>query len=134
MGTSNYDLARRLSLTPMGTQAHEWSRHISKSAGISPTASELHFAAWLKNIPDQLGIALTDCITMDAFLVISVSSSPVAIRACVMTLATRLNGVKKPLHIMKSSGINPQSKTLVFSDNLDLRKAVELCRFSSRVQ
>lgn len=24
VGTSNYDLARRLSLTPMGTQAHEW--------------------------------------------------------------------------------------------------------------
>ncbi len=52
-----------------------------------------------------------------------------------MTLATRLNGVKKPLHIMKSWGIDPQSKTLVFSDNLDLRKAVELYRhFSSRVQ
>ena len=32
-------------------------------------------------------------------------------------------------------GIDPQSKTLVFSDNLDLRKAVELYRhFSSRVQ
>ena len=24
VGTSNYDLARRLNLTPMGTQAHEW--------------------------------------------------------------------------------------------------------------
>ncbi|MCQ8115667.1 nicotinate phosphoribosyltransferase, partial [Vibrio parahaemolyticus] len=24
VGTSNYDLARRLALTPMGTQAHEW--------------------------------------------------------------------------------------------------------------
>ncbi len=52
-----------------------------------------------------------------------------------MTLATRLNGVKKPLHIMKSWELIPQSKTLVFSDNLDLRKAVELYRhFSSRVQ
>ncbi len=25
-------------------------------------------AAWLEEYPDQLGIALTDCITMDAFL------------------------------------------------------------------
>ena len=52
-----------------------------------------------------------------------------------MTLATRLNGVKKPLHIMKSWELIHRGKTLVFSDNLDLRKTVELYRhFSSRVQ
>ncbi len=34
IGTSNYDLARRLHLTPMGTQAHEWFGRISKSAPV----------------------------------------------------------------------------------------------------
>lgn len=51
-----------------------------------------------------------------------------------MTLVTRLNGVKKPLHIMKSWELIHRVKRW-FSDNLDLRKAVELYRhFSSRVQ
>lgn len=36
------------------------------------------------------------------FCVISVSSSLVGIRVCVMILAIRLNGVKKLLYIMKS--------------------------------
>ncbi len=39
VGTSNYDLARRLNLTPMGTQAHECSRRISRSALTWQTAS-----------------------------------------------------------------------------------------------
>ncbi len=52
-----------------------------------------------------------------------------------MTLATRLNGGEKAIAHYEKLGIDPQSKTLVFSDNLDLRKAVELYRhFSSRVQ
>ncbi|SPX10872.1 nicotinate phosphoribosyltransferase [Escherichia coli] len=51
-----------------------------------------------------------------------------------MTLATRLNGVKKPLHIMKSWELIHRVNA-GFLDNLDLRKAVELYRhFSSRVQ
>ncbi|MBN0343456.1 nicotinate phosphoribosyltransferase, partial [Pseudomonas aeruginosa] len=68
VGTSNYDLARRLNLTPMGTQAHEWfqaHQQISPSLASSQRAA---LAAWLEEYPDQLGIALTDCITMDAFL------------------------------------------------------------------
>ncbi len=39
MGTSNYDLARRLNLTPMGTRAHEWFGRISRSVQIWPTAT-----------------------------------------------------------------------------------------------
>ena len=96
VGTSNYDLARRLSLTPMGT---------------------------------------TDCITMDAFL-----------RDFGVEFASRYQGLRhdsgdpvewgeKAIAHYEKLGIDPQSKTLVFSDNLDLRKAVELYRhFSSRVQ
>lgn len=86
----------------MGTQAHEWFRAHQQISPDLANSQQAALAARLEEYPDQLGIALTDCITMDAFLRDFGVEPPVAIRACAMTLATRLNGVKKPLHIMKS--------------------------------
>ena len=102
MGTSNYDLARRLSLTPMGTQAHEWFQAHQQISPDLANSQRAALAAWLEEYPDQLGIALTDCITMDAFLRDFGVEFASRYQACAMTLVTRLNGVKKPLHIMKS--------------------------------
>ena len=133
-GTSNYDLARRLSLTPMGTQAHEWFQAHQQISPDLATSQRAALAAWLKEYPDQLGIALTDCITMDAFL-----------RDFGPEFATRYQGLRhdsgdpfewgeKAIKHYKTLGIDPLSKVLVFSDNLDLTKAVELYRhFSSRI-
>lgn len=103
IGTSNYDLARRLSLTPMGTQAHEWFQAHQQISPDLATSQRAALAAWLEEYPEQLGIALTDCITMDAFLR---DFGPVFAQrygGCAMTQATRWNGVKKPSPIMKSS-------------------------------
>lgn len=134
VGTSNYDLARRLNLTPMGTQAHEWfqaHQQISPSLASSQRAA---LQAWLDEYPDMLGIALTDCITMDAFL-----------RDFGPEFANRYQGLRhdsgdpvqwgeKAIAHYASLGIDPLSKTLVFSDNLDLPKAVDLYRhFADRV-
>lgn len=134
IGTSNYDLARRLNLTPMGTQAHEWFQAHQQ---ISPTLANSQRAAlqaWLDEYPDQLGIALTDCITMDAFL-----------RDFGPAFAAQYQGLRhdsgdpfewgeKAIAHYEALGINPMTKVLVFSDNLDLPKAIELYRhFSSRI-
>lgn len=134
IGTSNYDLARRLNLTPMGTQAHEWFQAHQQ---ISPTLANSQRAAlqaWLDEYPDQLGIALTDCITMDAFL-----------RDFGPAFAAQYQGLRhdsgdpfewgeKAIAHYETLGINPMTKVLVFSDNLDLPKAIELYRhFSSRI-
>ena len=133
-GTSNYDLARRLSLTPMGTQAHEWFQAHQQISPDLATSQRAALAAWLDEYPHQLGIALTDCITMDAFL-----------RDFGPEFATRYQGLRhdsgdpvewgeKAIAHYQKLGIDPHSKVLVFSDNLDLKKAVDLYRhFSSRV-
>jgi nicotinate phosphoribosyltransferase len=134
VGTSNYDLARRLSLTPMGTQAHEWFQAHQQISPDLATSQRVALAAWLEEYPDQLGIALTDCITMDAFL-----------RDFGPEFAGRYDGLRhdsgdpvewgeKAIAHYQKLGIDPMSKVLVFSDNLDLKKAVELYRhFSERV-
>ncbi len=134
VGTSNYDLARRLSLTPMGTQAHEWFQAHQQISPDLATSQRAALAAWLMEYPDQLGIALTDCITMDAFL-----------RDFGPEFATRYQGLRhdsgdpvewgeKAIAHYQKLGIDPLSKTLVFSDNLDLNKAFDLYRhFADRV-
>ena len=134
VATSNYDLARRLSLTPMGTQAHEWFQAHQQISPDLANSQRAALAAWLEEYPNQLGIALTDCITMDAFL-----------RDFGPEFAERYQGLRhdsgdpvewgeKAIAHYEKLGIDPMSKVLVFSDNLDLAKAVDLYRhFNSRV-
>ncbi|WP_313017805.1 nicotinate phosphoribosyltransferase, partial [Atlantibacter hermannii] len=57
VGTSNYDLARRLNLTPMGTQAHEWFQAHQQISPVLANSQRAALQAWLDEYPDQLGIA-----------------------------------------------------------------------------
>ncbi|WGL78561.1 nicotinate phosphoribosyltransferase [Serratia marcescens] len=127
-GTSNYDLARQLGLAPVGTQAHEWFQAHQQISPVLANSQRAALQAWLDEYPDQLGIALTDCITMDAFL-----------RDFGPQFAERYQGLRhdsgdpvewgeKAIAHYQKLGIDPLSKTLVFSDNLDLEKALALYR------
>ncbi|CAI1561595.1 Nicotinate phosphoribosyltransferase [Serratia quinivorans] len=134
VGTSNYDLARQLDLAPVGTQAHEWFQAHQQISPVLANSQRAALQAWLDEYPDQLGIALTDCITMDAFL-----------RDFGPQFAQRYQGLRhdsgdpfewgeKAIAHFQTLGIDPMSKTLVFSDNLDLDKALALYRhFYQRV-
>lgn len=134
VGTSNYDLARRLNLTPMGTQAHEWFQAHQQISPELATSQRAALAAWLDEYPDQLGIALTDCITMDAFLRDFGPEFATAYQGLRHDSGDPLEWGEKAIAHYQKLGIDPLSKVLVFSDNLDLPKAVGLYRhFSSRV-
>ncbi|WP_225759146.1 nicotinate phosphoribosyltransferase [Leclercia sp. Marseille-Q4284] len=134
VGTSNYDLARRLSLTPMGTQAHEWFQAHQQISPELATSQRAALAAWLDEYPDQLGIALTDCITMDAFLRDFGPEFATAYQGLRHDSGDPLEWGEKAIAHYQKLGIDPMSKVLVFSDNLDLPKAVGLYRhFSSRI-
>ncbi|QLK87139.1 nicotinate phosphoribosyltransferase [Arsenophonus endosymbiont of Aphis craccivora] len=125
-GTSNYKLAQQLQLKPVGTQAHEWFQAHQQISAELANSQRVALQSWLDEYPNQLGIALTDCITMDAFL-----------RDFDITFANRYQGLRhdsgdplewgeKAISHYKKLAIDPMSKTLVFSDNLDLQKALIL--------
>lgn len=135
IGSSNYDICRQLNLTPLGTQAHEWfqaHQQISQELAQSQSAA---LQAWLEEYDDRLGIALTDCISTDAFL-----------RDFGFHFASRYQGVRhdsgdpvawgeKMIKHYQSLDIDPSQKTLIFSDNLSLEKALKLYRhFDQRIQ
>jgi nicotinate phosphoribosyltransferase len=131
VGTSNVYLAKKLGLTPVGTMAHEWIMCVGQGDHKHNPAYSNHYAleAWIKEYGVLNGIALTDTITTDCFL-----------RDFDLAKATLFNGVRhdsgdpiawgeKIIKHYKELGIDPTTKTLLFSDSLDFKKADEIWRY-----
>ncbi|MDN7131142.1 nicotinate phosphoribosyltransferase [Halomonas sp. MC140] len=126
VGTSNVDLARRHGLAPMGTMAHEWVMAHQQLGSRLVDSQRAALEAWVQEYRGHLGIALTDTITLDAFL-----------RDFDLYFAKLFDGLRHdsgdPLHFAekciqhyKTLGIDPRSKTLIFSDSLTFDKAMAL--------
>ncbi|KAI8085996.1 nicotinate phosphoribosyltransferase [Halteromyces radiatus] len=124
-GTSNVYLAMKYNLTPIGTVAHEFFMAISALEGIEK-ANEKTLEKWYETYRGALGIALTDTFT-----------TPVFLKDFGKDLATKYIGVRQdsgspkdfiPLMVnhYKSLGIDPLTKVIVFSDALDVDRAIEL--------
>ena len=125
VGTSNVMLAKQLHLAPVGTMAHEWIMCVGQGNHKHNPAYSNWYAldSWVKEYGVLNGIALTDAITTDCFL-----------RDFKLTYATLFSGVKhdsgdpiewgeKMIAHYKAFGIDPMTKTLLFSDSLDFERA-----------
>ena len=131
VGTSNVYLAKKYGLTPVGTMAHEWIMCVGQGNHKHNPAYSNWYAldAWVKEYGVLNGIALTDTITTDCFL-----------KDFQLTYATLFNGVRhdsgdpyawgdKMIAHYEKLGINPKTKTLLFSDSLNFEKADKLFRY-----
>ncbi|AZS49837.1 nicotinate phosphoribosyltransferase [Entomomonas moraniae] len=128
VGTSNVHLAQKFNIRPLGTMAHEW---IMAHQQLGFRLKDCQIAAldcWVREYRGLLGIALTDCITMDAFL-----------KDFDLYFAKLFDGLRhdsgdpiiwaeKAIAHYKSLGIDPRTKTLVFSDGLNFPKALSIFR------
>ena len=130
IGTSNVYLAKKFGVTPVGTMAHEWIMCTGQGNHKHNPAYSNWYAlnAWIKEYGVLNGIALTDTITTDCFL-----------KDFQLTYATLFSGVRhdsgdpiiwgeKMIDHYKSLGIDPMSKTLLFSDSLDFERADKIFR------
>jgi len=128
IGTSNVHLAKKYDLTAVGTMAHEFIMSVGQGHQYYNPAYSNWFAldSWIKEYGTMNGIALTDTIGTDVFL-----------RDFKKTFATVFSGVRhdsgdpyawgdKIIAHYKSLGIDPMTKTLMFSDGLNLEKATAL--------
>lgn len=132
-GTSNLYLAQKYNLKAIGTMAHEYiSAH---QAFVNPKNSQKEaLEVWNSVYRGSLGIALTDTIGIDSFL-----------NDFDLSLAKLFDGVRhdsncpftwgeKMIAHYEKLGINPKSKTLVFSDSLNFDKAIDiLLHFKDRI-
>ncbi|WP_422667276.1 nicotinate phosphoribosyltransferase [Buchnera aphidicola] len=134
IGSSNYHIARILNLPPVGTQAHEWFQAHQQISVNLIDSQTLALHMWLYQYQNHLGIALTDCISMDAFL-----------RDFNLYFSTVYQGIRhdsgdpiawgeKAIQHYKNLGINPFTKTLLFSDNLNFNTIISIYqKFNNRI-
>jgi len=128
VGTSNVYLAKKFGLVPVGTMAHEWIMCTGQGNHKHNPAYSNWYALdeWVKEYGILNGTALTDTITTDCFL-----------KDFQLTFSTLFSGVRhdsgdpyvwgdKMISHYQSLGIDPKTKTLLFSDGLDFERATGL--------
>lgn len=137
LGTSNVYLAKKYGVTPVGTMAHEWIMCTGQGNHKHNPAYSNWYAldAWVKEYGILNGTALTDTISTDCFL-----------KDFQLTYATLFSGVRhdsgdpiewgeKMIKHYESLGIDPRTKTLLFSDSLNFEEADRLYRhFNGRAK
>lgn len=134
VGTSTVYFAMKYGVKPIGTMAHEL--FMATAAFTSPKeANHVVMENWAKVYDGNLGTVLTDTYTVDVFL-----------RNFSMKLAKLYDGVRhdsgdpiefgeKIIAKYQSYGIDPFSKTIVFSDALDFPRAAEIKEhFAGRIK
>lgn len=126
-GTSDMYLAMKYNLVPQGTMAHEFLCLGQALDNVTLSASQTYMLQqWSNEFRGNLGIALSDNLGIDKFL-----------KDFDLYFAKLFNGIRqdsgdpvevanKVIEHYKQLGIDPKTKTIVFSDCLDFTKAHNL--------
>ena len=134
-GTSNVLFAMKLGVTPLGTMAHEYLQACQALGPRLRDSQVFAFDRWAREYRGDLGIALSDVYGMSAFL-----------RDFDMFFCKLFDGARhdsgdpfawgeRLLAHYRNNRVDPNSKTLIFSDGLTVPKTIELYnQFRGRCQ
>lgn len=128
IGTSNVLLAMQYQIKPIGTHAHEWFMFHAAKYGYK-MANLLGLEHWADVYRGDLGIALSDTYTTEVFF-----------RQFDKKLTKLFDGVRhdsgdpiefaeKIISHYANKGIDPLSKTIIFSDGLDYDKVAHITQY-----
>lgn len=134
LGTSNVHIAHKYGVKPVGTMAHEWIMGMSVLEGLAH-ANRHALRIWHDCFQGQLGVALTDTYGTEAFWA-DFDTDLARAYDCIRhdsgdPFEFGENAIKK----YRDLGIDPTTKTIVFSDGLTAEKAAALGdRFDRRIR
>ena len=134
-GTSDVFFAKKFGLTPMGTMAHEYLQACQALGPRLRDSQTFGFDMWAKEYRGDLGIALSDVYGLKPFL------KDFDMYFCKLFDGAR-NDSGDPFvwgeAMIKHYAANkcdPKSKTLIFSDSLNIPKTLDLYRhFKHRIR
>jgi len=127
-GTSNVWLAMRQGLVPIGSMAHEYLQAFQSLGPRLRDSQTAALEAWAREYRGDLGIALSDVYGLEAFL-----------RDFDMYFCKLFDGARhdsgdpfvwgdRVLAHYVANRVDPRTKTLVFSDSLDIPRVMDLYR------
>lgn len=134
-GTSNVYFAKKFQLRPIGTMAHEYLQACQTLGPRLIYSQQFAFERWAQEYRGELGIILTDVYGLEAFL------KDFDLYFCKLFDGVRhdsgdpfIFGEKMIAHY-EAHRVDPRTKTLVFSDNLNFDIALQIYhRFKNRIK
>ncbi|MEO6949172.1 MAG: nicotinate phosphoribosyltransferase [Ginsengibacter sp.] len=121
IGTSNVHLAMLFNIKPIGTHAHEWFMFHAAKYGFKMSNS-LALENWVHIYRGDLGIALSDTYTTEVFFLAFDKKFSKLFDGVRHDSGDPLEFADKTIEHYKNYGIDPKSKTIIFSDSLDYAK------------
>ena len=128
IGTSNLYFALANNIKATGTMAHEWGQAHQQLKYRIVDSQKMAFENWIKVYRGDLGIALSDVINTESFL--RDFDDPLFYK---LFDGVREDSEPDPIrfghhiiHFYKQRGIDPKTKTIVFSNGLNFDKAIEI--------
>ena len=125
VGTSNVFLAYKYGIKPIGTLAHEWIMVIAAIYGYK-MANTIAMDKWIETYGGLLGTMLVDTFTTDIFLKCFDSKFARLFDGVRHDSGEPLEFTDKIISHYKNLGIDPMSKTIIFSDGLDVEFATRI--------
>ncbi len=125
VGTSNVEMAKKFGIKYIGTMAHEWLQAHQGLVRVSDS-QKVALEVWAKEYRGDLGIALSDVVGMDAFLNDFDKYFSKLFDGCRHDSGDPLIWGEKLIKHYESMGINPMTKSAVFSDGLDMMEAKDI--------
>ena len=136
IGTSNVYLAKKYHISPIGTFAHEFVQLYQGYPNI-PLAYTNHYAMkdWFNEYNGDNGTALTDTLTTDLFLLDFDYLNSHCYTGVRHDSGDPYEWGEKMIKHYEKYGIDPKTKTLLFSDSLNFDRAQKLYdHFKDRVR
>jgi nicotinate phosphoribosyltransferase len=128
VGTSNVYLAMTNQIRPIGTHAHEWFMFHAAKYGFK-MANALALEHWVDVYRGDLGIALSDTFTTDEFFEIFDKKFAKLFDGVRHDSGDPLIFAQKTIDHYKSLGIDSRTKTIIFSDGLNVEKVERIASF-----
>jgi nicotinate phosphoribosyltransferase len=124
-GTSNVYLAYKHNLNPSGTHPHEWVQFHGSIYGYK-MANYMAMENWINVYDGDVGTVLTDTFTTDVFLRNFSKKHAALFTSLRQDSGDPFAFTDKAIRRYEELRINPKLKYIVFSDSLDVEKALKI--------